>query len=388
MRRWEHTDSWHRDNGIHQSPNPRLPSTVYRLRRILRLPSAVYCLLYLLLTACTAGRPLPWQTNQTSPVQPTTAAVLPQPTTAIRTREPPGASRSAAQIVDVYVTHVRDLNEVLVRAGDPVQIGQPLATLTNYAEELDRHAQRIALELEQAQAKLAAARQDVGTEQERQTADAAAQVTALERHVVQLQRRQQIANARLAETRATTAYRQRWLDVLEPLDEFDPWGDIPYLVGSQSGPQGPRSDLAYREAVAQAAYDLRRAELAQQIAELEAAAAAAELQQAQANLGVARTTLSEKQAVEEQSDALSLAQGCTGTNLSQLLHLPAPADLCTYVASVRINELRLAQAQAEKETTVVRSLVAGQVLDVQVDRVVDNDATVIIRIMPSGGSPP
>jgi len=262
---------------------------------------------------------------------------------------------------------VRDLGEILVQARDRVEVGQVLARLEGYAAELSWDVQLIEEQLAEAQAKLAeaeaglaASRRDAALAHEQAVAEAASRVTKLSRQVAALQRQKQIADARLAEARATTEYRQRWMDILEPLQEFDPWGDIPYLVGSRSGPQGLRSDLAYREALAKAEYDLRLAELARQVAELEVADATAQLEQAQADLEAARVALERLQAASPADD------GQRTTDV--------------YQSSVRINELRLARARAELEKTVVKSLVAGKVLDVRVDRVDGNEAVVVIRV--------
>jgi multidrug efflux pump subunit AcrA (membrane-fusion protein) len=349
-----------------------------KLNFILHLPSSVLLpslILAILLAACNP-KPVPAQESVAVVLPQISTPALPPPSStgrsppADRQQPAPGAAGASDQeriegIVEVRVAHVQDLAEVLVRPGDQVQAGQVLARLSGYAEDLDWDVQLIRWELTQAQAKLAdaeaglaAARQEADAAHEQQVADAADRVTTLERRVAALQRRQQIAEARLAEARATTEYRRRWLDILEPLDEYDPWGDLPYLVGSQNGPKGPRSDLTYREAVAKARYDLYQAELAQQIAELQATDAAAQLEATQADLESARTTLARLQSKSEIRNPKSEI----------------------YQASVRINELRLAQAQAEQEKTVVKSLVAGQVLEVRVDRVDGNDATVIIRI--------
>jgi len=353
---------------------------------ILHLPSSVLLLsliLAILLAACNPqseiGNP-----KSVAVVLPQIATpTLPPPSSTGRSPPTAGTTESSDQegiegIIEVRVTHVQDLAEVLVHPGDQVQAGQVLARLSGHAEDLDWDVQRIRWELTQAQAKLvdaqaglAAARQEAAAIHEQQVADAAGRVTTLERRVSALQRQQQTAEARLAEAQATTEYRRRWLDILEPLDEYDPWGDLPYLVGSQNGPKGPRSDLAYREAMAKAQYDLHQAELAQQIAELQAADATAQLKQAQADLKSARTTLDRLQAIQPSSAVLSLSKG-------------NPSNLAIYQASVRINELRLAQARAEQEKTVVKSLVAGQVLEVQIDRVDGNEATVIIRITAAG----
>lgn len=145
-----------------------------------------------------------------------------------------------------------------------------------------------------------------------------------------------------------------------PWGEFDPWGDLPYLVGVQSGPQGKRSDLAYREALAQAEYDLRMAELEETIAELEAADAPAELEGARQDLEAALAALE-----QAQKAFIPLTDG----------------TLRSLEFSVRIGELRLAQARAELEKTVIKSLVAGRVLAVRVHRVNGNEAVVIIRIV-------
>jgi len=282
----------------------------------------------------------------------------------------PNSPLATSHIIEVRVTHVRNLHEIRVRAGDPVTVGQVLAHLEGYAEELNGEVQRIELELAQARAKLAqaqaevdAAREEAAAAHAQQVSEAEARVTALERQVATLQRQQQIATARLAQARATTAYRQRWLDTLKPLQDFDPWGDLPYLVGSQNGPRGPRSDLAYREALAKAEYDLRLAELAQQVAELEAADATARLEEARDDLKAARTTL----------------ERLRSTRLSAQSAIRNPKSEI-YQSSVRINELRLARARAEREQTVVRSLVTGKVLDVRIERVDGNEATVVIRI--------
>jgi multidrug efflux pump subunit AcrA (membrane-fusion protein) len=284
-----------------------------------------------------------------------------------------------SQIVEIHIPHVRHLREIRVQVGDIVTVGQVLVQLEGYAEELNWEVGLIELELAQARAKLAqaraeadAAREEAAATHAQQVTAAEARVTALERRVATLQRQQQIATARLAQARATTAYRQRWLDTLEPLQDFDPWGDLPYLVGSQNGPQGPRSDLAYREALAKAEYDLRLAKLAQQVAELEAADATARLEEARADLEAARAALAHLQATPQPPSRPSQ-------------HRPGFAEgpssqLAIYQSSVRINELRLARARAELEQTVVKSLVTGKVLDVRIERVDGNEATVLIRI--------
>jgi multidrug efflux pump subunit AcrA (membrane-fusion protein) len=383
------------------------------LNFILHLPSTVLLsplLLAILVAACNPkseiGNPksvavvLPQVATPTLPPPSSTGRSPP-----VGSQPPaPGAAGSSRQegiegIVEVRVTHVQDLAEVLVHPGDQVQAGQVLAMLSGYAEDLDWDVQRIRWELTQAQAKLAdaqaglaAARQEAAASHEQQVADAADRVTTLERRVSALQRRQQIAEARLAEAQATTEYRRRWLDILEPLDEYDPWGDLPYLVGSQNGPKGPRSDLAYREAMAKARYDLHQAELAQQIAELQATDAAAQLKQAQADLEAARTTLDHLQAShpaiqrrpEQRPEPV---EGVPPEVPPELVEGPVEGPSshpAIYESSVRINELRLAQAQAEQKKTVVKSLVAGQVLEVQIDRVDGNEATVIIRITAAG----
>ena len=326
---------------------------------------ALVLVLLLLVTACNANDPAPV-------VQPT-AVVLPQPTAVA---DPPipsstsgfGEATTARQIVVVHIGHTRDLSEILVRAGDTVEVGSTLAQLSGYAAELSREVQLAEEQLADARARLAqaeadlvAAREGAASAHEQAVAEAAARVTKLSRQVAALQRQRQIADAKLAQARATTEFRQRWLDILKPLQEFDPWGDLPYLVGSQSGPQGLRSDLSYREALARAEYQLRLAELDETIARLEWADAAAELEEAQADLEAAQATLEDLQAA-----SLPLA--------------PRPS-LDVYKASVRIGEIRLAQARARLEETVIRSLVVGKVLDVRVDRVVGNEATVVIRIM-------
>jgi micrococcal nuclease len=78
------------------------------------------------------------------------------------------------------------------------------------------------------------------------------------------------AKARLGKAITTLREKERWLSILEPLAEFDPWGDLPYLVGSQAGPQGRRSDLAYREALAKARFEKERAAWDVEILEAEA----------------------------------------------------------------------------------------------------------------------
>jgi len=272
------------------------------------------------------------------------------------------------QIVEVRIDHTRDLSEILVQAGDTVEVGSLLAKLSGYAAELSREVKLVEEQLAEARARLAeaeanlaASREEATSAHEQAVAEAKARVTKLSRQVAALERKKQIAGAELAQARATTEYRQRWLDILKPLQEFDPWGDLPYLVGTQSGPQGLRSDLAYREALARAEYELRLAKLSETIARLEWADATAELEEAQADLEAAQATL-------EQLQATSLPPA-------------SRPSLGVYQAAVRIGEIRLAQARARVEETVVRSLVAGKVLDVQVDRVVGNEATVVIRII-------
>jgi len=341
------------------------------------------CLLVILLAACTAlpiggsqkdQNPKSEIRNPKSviPSTPTPAAVLPQPTTLASspalTPGLSGANVTRGQIVEIRIAHVRDLGEVLVQARDRVEVGQVLARLEGYAAELSWDVQLVEEQLAEARAKLAeaetslaAGREDAALAHEQAVAEATTRVTKLSRQVAALQRQVQITNVRLAEARATTEYRQRWLDVLKPLQEFDPWGDLPYLVGAQSGPQGLRSDLAYREVLAKAEYDLRLAELARQIAGLEVADATAQLEEAQADLEAARAALERLQATRPADSGLRTAD--------------------VYRASVRISELRLARARAELEKTIVKSLVAGKVLDVRLDQVDGNDATVVIRIM-------
>lgn len=322
-------------------------------------------LVLLLTTACNANDPAPL-------TQPT-AVVLPQPTAATSSPNlaPTGGLAEAAtggQVVEVHISHVRDLSEILVQIGDTVEVGSTLARLSGYAAELSLEVQLAEEQLAEARARLAeaeadlaVARQEAATAQEQAVAEATAQVTKLSREAAASSRQKQIASAKLAQARATTEYRQRWHEILKPLPEFDPWGDLPYLVGSQSGPEGLRSDLAYRESLAKAEYQLRLAELDETIAEVEWADATAGLEEGQVDLEAAQATL-------EQLEAAPAS--------------PAPySSLDVYEASVRIGEIRLAQAQAELEETVVGSLVVGKVLEVQVDRVVGNEATVVIRIM-------
>ena len=296
---------------------------------------------------------------------PTIAVVLPQPAPADPSVYP------LSRIVEVRIGHVRDLSEVLVQAGDTVEVGSLLAKLSGYAAELSGEVQlaeeqlaEARARLAQAEADLAEARQEAASAHERAVAEAEARVTKLSRRVAALERQKQIADAKLAQARATTEYRQRWLDILKPLQEFDPWGDLPYLVGTQSGPQGPRSDLAYREALARAEYELRLAELEETIARLEWADATAELEEAQAELTAARTALEHLQAAP-----------------SPIQPAVDRGSLDVYQAAVRIGEIRLAKARARLEETVIRSLVVGKVLEVQVDRVAGNEATMVIRIM-------
>jgi multidrug efflux pump subunit AcrA (membrane-fusion protein) len=240
---------------------------------------------------------------------------------------------SGRQIVEVRVAHVRDLNEILVRAGDQVEVSQVLARLSGYAAELswdvrlsEEQLAEARVKLAEAEASLAASRRDAASAHEQAVADAAARVTKLSRQVAALQRQKQIADARLAEARATT-------------------------------------DLAYREALAKAEYELHLAELAQQIVELEVADTTAQLEQAQADLEAARANLERLKKSEEEVSS-------------------APPLLRSSAQAVRTNELRLARARARLEETVVKSLVVGQVLDIRVDRVDGNEATVVIRIMP------
>jgi multidrug efflux pump subunit AcrA (membrane-fusion protein) len=326
---------------------------------------ALILVLLLLVTACNANDPAPV-------IQPT-AVVLPQPTAIADSLTPSstsgfGEATTARQIVEVRIDHARDLSEILVQAGDTVEVGSTLAQLSGYAAELSWEAQLAEEQLAEARARLAQAEADLvvahegaASAHEQAVGEAAARVTKLSRQVAALQRQKQIADAELAQARATTEYRQRWLDILKPLQEFDPWGDLPYLVGTQSGPKGLRSDLAYRESLARAEYELHLAELEETIARLEWADATAELEETQADLEAAQATLEHLQAT-----SLPLA--------------PRPS-LEVYEASVRIGEIRLAQARARLEETVIRSLVVGKVLDVKVDRVVGNEATMVIRIM-------
>ncbi len=106
---------------------------------------------------------------------------------------------------------------------------------------------------------------------------------------------------------------------------------------------------------------MRLAELEETIARLEWADAVADLEQAQADLEAARAALEHLQATPSPPASLP--------------------SLDVYKVAVRIGEIRLAQARARLEETTVRSLVAGKVLEVQVERVVGNEATVVIRIM-------
>ena len=341
-----------------------LHSTILREASMWNRPVALIFVI-LLITACKANEPAPL-------IQPT-AVVLPQPT-AVTSPPAPSPTRSFAeaaterQVVEVRIGHVQDLSEILVQAGDTVEVGSTLAQLSGYAAELSWEVQLAEEQLAEARARLAAARADLAavreeesTTHEHTVAKAADEVTKLSPQVAASQRQKQIASAKLAQARATTEYRRRWLEILKPLQDFDPWGDLPYLVGSQSGPEGLRSDLAYRESLAKAEYQLRLAELEETIAELEWADATAELEQAQGELTAA-------QAAPERLEAASLP-------------LAPSSSLDVYEASVRIGEIRLTQAQANLEETVIRSLVAGKVLEVQVDRVVGNEATLVIRIM-------
>ena len=390
----------------------RLSLIAYRLSQIPRYtpPDTRYAILLLLvtlLTACTllpGGRPEQSEGSAVSGSE-SPAVVLPQPTI-----EPGGAGNQDPQsairnpqsaVVEIRVSHVQDLDEILVQAGDPVAVGQVLARLEGYAAELSWDVRLIELELAEAEAALAETRLSIEAQQEayrtrlevertqaeaaqqravekaqaareKAIAQAEAEVARLERKVEDLGRERGMAGTRLVMAQAEVDYRQRWLEVLQPLGEFDPWGDLPYLVGSQSGPQGQRSDLAYREALARAEYDLRLAGLELNLAEAEVAQLDADLSRARSDLVRARADL---ETVKTVPVDVAIYQP------SVTFSPPISRTAQVQEASVRVNEHRLAQARAELERTVVKSLVTGKVLDVRVDRVDGDEATVIIRIM-------
>jgi len=201
---------------------------------------------------------------------------------------PPEAPPATVKIV---IYNVYDpATEILVQPGDVITAGQVIADLAGYRRALAEATptpspeptptwQPDPLRVAYAQAKLDLARAEATRVAEPPSAEAIA-----------------IAKARLAMAQADVDAAQRWLDILEPLAEYDPWHDIPYLVGSRDGPVGKRSDLNYREALAQARHDLADAQQRLLIAQAEATRTAqgpsqAELEAALANIRVAEVDL-------------------------------------------------------------------------------------------------
>jgi len=325
-------------------------------------------LLILLVTGCT---------GQNSSI-PGTGVVLPQltvtPADVVASSSPLAeapAQRAVGPgraVIQVRISHVHDLAEILVAPGDQVTQGQPLARLKGYEGELAVDLELAKAGLAQAQAALAQARRGLTAEQERAVAahqqtlaEADAQVRAAERRLTALGRERDRAGLRLTLAQTRTAYHRRWMEMLEPLAQHDPWNDLPFLVGVTSVDGVKRSDLNYREALAKAVYDL-------QVATMEEKLAQAELTDAQAELEAARQDL---------ADAVSARE--------RLQTTPSPPtgedDTAALRAAVRIEELRVARAQDTLADAVVYSLVSGQVLEVLVERVDSNEATVLIRIL-------
>ncbi len=208
------------------------------------LVSLPLCLPVTLLVACTTLRAPGSPPGAEPRALPTTAVILPQPAPADPAVYP--LSNPLTQVVEVRIDHVRDLSEVLVQPGDTVEVGATLARLSGYAAKLSREVQLAEEQLAEARARLAgteadlaAARQEAASAQEKIVAEAAARVTKLSRKLATLQRQKQAAFAKLAQARATTEYRQRWLDILSPLQEFDPLGRSPLSGRYAIWPSGP-----------------------------------------------------------------------------------------------------------------------------------------------------
>lgn len=276
----------------------------------------------------------------------------------------PAAAQNATDYsqVEIFINHVGDLSEVKVKPGDHVTVGQVIADLATWRQELQR-------DVVIAQANLAL--NSVRIPLPEAVSPARALITAAQAkvHLAEATYRQTTAptaaaslQVKIAEERLSFA--RRWLEVLKPLQGFDPWGDLPYLVGSQSGPQGLRSDLAYREALAKAKHDLRLAELELQIAQSQADPTLARLQ-LEADLADLRAKIAD---AEKSIAEVERSQTLVDARVTQFA-------------------TALEKTKAALDESYVRSLVAGEVVAVQVVQVQGNWATVKV-VVASGTSAP